>query len=344
MKLLLIGGGVFLGAAVLHSALARGHAVTVFNRGRSRTSWPAGVEVLVGDRSADLGLLEGRSFDAVVDTCGYAPADVRASALALRDAASCYCFVSSISAYASFAHAPLRESDTLASFAGIAASDRDLAHYGPQKAACEAAVLAAFGERALLVRPGLIVGPGDPTGRFAYWPWRAMAGGEMLVPAAPAHEPLQFIDVRDLGDWMVRLLEAGGRGSFNATGPAGAANCSWPTLIEACTSEAAGRGAPPLRVMPVGEAFLGEQGVAPWRELPLWLPSNDADYTGFSRSDIARAESNGLTTRPLAETIAAILDEGVPAEDDARRQGKLERSREAHLLRQWQELETRRAA
>src|SRR5436190_4166509 len=189
MHILVIGGGVFLGAAILDSALARGHAITVFNRGRSRTDWPGGVEAIVGDRSSDLGRLEGREFDAVIDTCGYLPVELRASAAAL---ASCgrYCFVSSISAYASFAHAPVRESDALAASDGIAEDDRDRArHYGPQKAACERVVAAAFGERALIVRPGLIVGPGDPTGRFSHWPWRALAGGEILVPDVSADAP-----------------------------------------------------------------------------------------------------------------------------------------------------------
>ena len=142
MRILVLGGGVFLGAAFIDSALARGHAITVFNRGRSRSDWPAGVEAIVGDRGTDLALLRGRDFDAVVDVCGYVPADLRASAAAL---ASCrrYCFVSSISAYASFAHAPVRESDPLAASDAIAEDDRDRAHYGPQKAACERVVAAA---------------------------------------------------------------------------------------------------------------------------------------------------------------------------------------------------------
>ena len=217
MKLLILGGGVFLGAAFLEAALARGHLLTVFNRGRSRAAWPEGIEVLSGDRGADLGRLQGRRWDAVIDTCGYVPADVRASAAALG-ACGCYLFVSSISVYASTVHAPLRESDALASAEGIAADARDLAFYGPQKAACEAEVLRAFGERALILRPGLIVGASDRSGRFSHWPWRTLAGGEMLVPDVPEGLPLQFIDVRDLGEWMLRLLERGERGVFNATG------------------------------------------------------------------------------------------------------------------------------
>ena len=207
MHILILGGGVFLGAATLTAALARGHRVTVFNRGRERSHWPDGVEAITGDRSSALAQLEARHWDAVIDTCGYTPADLRLNCYTLRGCGR-YLFVSSISAYATTHQVPVRETDPLASFDAIAPDDRDLLHYGPQKAACEAEVRRVFGERALLVRPGLIVGPGDRSGRFSYWPWRVigdgeMTGGEMLVPDVPAGEPLQFIDVRDLAAWMV---------------------------------------------------------------------------------------------------------------------------------------------
>ena len=336
MKLLILGGGVFLGAATLDAATRRGHAVTVFNRGRSRTAWPDGVEAIEGDRTANLERLAGRRWDAVIDTCGYVPTDVRASAQALRES-GCYLFVSSISVYAKTDHAPLRETDALASAAGIAPDDRNLEHYGAQKAACEAEVSAVFGERALLIRPGLIVGPGDRTGRFSHWPWRAAGGGTMLVPDVADGEPLQFIDVRDLGDWMVRALEQQERGVFNATGPINEdpaeALVDWTTLIEACRAEVRARGITPAEAVRVPEALLLEQKVQPWSELPLWLPSSDPDYAGFNRADLTRARTAGLRTRPLRETIAAVLDEGVPSDpDDRRLKGKLTREREAALL------------
>jgi 2'-hydroxyisoflavone reductase len=335
MKLLILGGGVFLGAATLDAAVRRGHSVTVFNRGRSRTAWPAGVEAIEGDRAAELGhinRLAGRRWDAVIDTCGYVPIDLRASVQALRES-GCYLFVSSISVYARTDHAPLRETDALASATGIAPDDRNLEHYGPQKAACEAEVMAVFGERALLVRPGLIVGPGDRTGRFSHWPWRAAGGGTMLVPDIAEHEPLQFIDVRDLGDWMVRALEQRERGVFNATGPINddpaEALVDWATLIDACRAEVQARGIEPAEPVRVPEALL-EQKVQPWSELPLWLPSSDPEYAGFNRADLTRARAAGLRTRPLRETIAAVLDEGVPGDpDDRRLKGKLTREREA---------------
>src|SRR5678815_1590934 len=151
MHILLLGGGVFLGDAILGHALERGHELTVFNRGKARSSWPEGVRSLVGDRAGDLGALASGRFDAVIDLCGYAPADVRKSAEALRGVKT-YCFVSSISAYKSFVHPPIREMDPLADFSKIDPTDRDIAHYGPQKAACEAEVQKVFGEHALIVR------------------------------------------------------------------------------------------------------------------------------------------------------------------------------------------------
>ncbi len=339
MHILILGGGVFLGAATLDSALAGGHTVTVFNRGRARSAWPEGVEVLTGDRGTDLAVLAGRRWDAVIDTCGYVPAEVQASAEALRDC-GCYLFVSSVSAYASTRLVPpklsITENDPLASNDGIARDDRDMAHYGPQKAACEAEVMRVFGERALIVRPGLIVGPGDRTGRFSHWPWRMAAGGEMLVPDVPGAEPLQFIDVRDLAEWMLHGLERGARGVFNATGPAGAAPLGWGALIEACRAETAARGIAPATAVRISEAFLLQHAVAPWSELPLWLPSTDPEYAGFMRVSLARAEAAGLRTRPLRETVTAVLDECLlPAADDKRRAGKLTREREAQLLAAW---------
>lgn len=249
MNILILAGGVFPGAAVLDAALARGHAVSVFNRGRSRAVWPAPVEVLRGDRQTDLAALAGRRWDAVVDTCGHTPADTRAVAQGLRGSDQ-YLFVSSISAYASFDTPGLDESAPLASFDGVAPDDRDMAHYGAQKAACEAAVREAWGEQALIVRPGLIVGPGDPTGRFNHWPWRAAAPRPMLVPHAPAQR-LQFIDVRAMAAWMVALLEARAVGAFNATGPVGG-DCTWRDLANGCVAAAARCGYTPASQRPAG--------------------------------------------------------------------------------------------
>ncbi|KNZ31278.1 MAG: hypothetical protein AD742_18145 [Methylibium sp. NZG] len=336
MRLLILGGGVFLGAAVLDSALRRGHKVTVFNRGRSRSAWPAGVDVLSGDRSTDLAALSssaGARWDAVVDTCGYVPQELNVSAQALQGVGR-YLFVSSISAYASFAHAPVLETDALASAAGIDRADRDPQHYGAQKAACEAELIARLGDRALIVRPGLIVGPGDPTGRFSHWPWRVALGGEVLVPCIDGAAPLQFIDVRDLADWMLHLLEQGAGGVFNATGPVGEV-CGWARLLATCIAAVAERGAPPAALVPIAEEFLVEHDVQPWSELPLWIPTTDATMIGFTRVDLQRAIASGLQTRPLQDTVTAVLDEGLPAPSDQRCKGKLSKQREGELLALW---------
>lgn len=331
MRLLVLGGGVFLGAAVVDAARAAGHAVTVFNRGRSRSRWPAQVEHIAGDRQHDLDRLSGRRFDAVVDTSGYLPGDVRLGAEALADAGQ-YLFVSSVSAYASLARPGEDERAPLASFDGVAPDDRSTAHYGAQKAACEAALRCVWGERALVVRPGLIVGPGDPTGRFSYWPWRAAAGGTMLVPDSPS--PLQMIDVRDLAAWMLRLLESGTRGDFNATGPVDGPT-TWPQMIDTCIAAAMQAGHAPATPRQVSEAFLQAEGVRLWTGLPLWIPASEADSQGFLAVSVARARAAGLNTRPLHETAADILAEPIPPADDARRDGRLTPQREQELLARW---------
>ncbi len=333
MRILIIGGGVFLGRELLTAALQCGHAVSVFNRGRARQHWPAGVEVITGDRRTDAAALAAHGpWDAVIDTCGYCPADVLPTAEAL---AACprYLFVSSVSAYASTAQAGTTETDALASAEGLAADAAVTAEtYGPLKAECERVLAQRLGDRLLVVRPGLIVGPGDPTGRFSYWPWRAAAGGTMLVPAAPASAVLQFIDVRDLAGWMLRLVEQGVGGSLNAIGPAGGAAIGWAELIGACQRGARELGLAPAQPLAVSEALLQQHGVAPWRELPLWLPADDPEFAGFMAVDISRALALGLRIRPLDDTVRAVLAEGLPGPDDARRAATLKPAREAELI------------
>ncbi len=332
MKLLILGGGVFLGRATLDAALERGHEVSVFNRGKSRQDWPAGVQILTGDRRGDLGALAAGRWDAVIDTCGYCPADVAPTAAALSGCAR-YLFVSSISAYASLAAPRQDESAPLASADGLAADAPVTGEsYGPLKAECERVLDRLLGERLIVVRPGLIVGPGDPSGRFSYWPWRAASGGTMLVPAAPHSAVLQFIDVRDLAEWMLMLLEAGARGPFNATGPANGEKVGWPELIAACRGGVSELGLAPAEPVAVAESMLSEQGVAPWTGLPLWMPASDPDTAGLMTIDISRAVANGLRTRSTAETVRAVLAEPLPAAGDARLANKLTREREAALI------------
>ena len=216
MKLLLLGGPRFLGRAIADAALERGHELTFFNRGTTNRELYPEVERIIGDRAGDLTALGGRMWDAVIDTSGYLPSEVRASAEALAGCGR-YCFVSSVSVYADFSK-PNDEDSPVAELGDLPDDEVTNESYGALKALCEEATRNVFKERALVVRPGLIVGPHDPTGRFTYWPHRIARGGEVLAPAPPERRT-QVIDVRDLGEWIVALCERGASGTFNATHP-----------------------------------------------------------------------------------------------------------------------------
>jgi 2'-hydroxyisoflavone reductase len=317
--LLVLGGTKFLGRATVQAALARGHDVTLFNRGRTNPDLFPEAEHLQGDRDGDLSVLEGRTFDAVVDTSGYVPRTVRASAEALADS-KLYLFVSSISVYADFSTGQDETAPT-AELGEHSADElrEDYANYGALKALCEHEVEAVFGFRALTVRPGLIVGPWDPTGRFTYWPHRIARGGDVLVPAPPEAKA-QFIDVRDLAAWLVALCERGQTGTYNATSP----GTSWRELVETCR-DVAGSDA---RFVWLPGAFLAGQGVGQWMELPLWL--HDLDKVGLL--DVSRGIEAGLTFRPLEETVAATL-----ADAETTDTAGLTPEREAELLNAWKE-------
>jgi 2'-hydroxyisoflavone reductase len=328
MNLLIIGGGVFLGQALLGAALENGHTVTVFNRGMSRQWWPPGVKWVVGDRAEDLHLLMNKSWDAVIDTCGYRPQDVELSCAALFDSCERYVYISSVSAYASFAKPPIRESDPTASILGIDTQSVNGNNYGPMKAECERTVARVFGARSILVRPGLIVGPDDPTGRFSYWPWRIAAGGRVLAPGLP-ERPIQFIDARDLAAWILRLIAQRASGAFNGTGPNEGA--TFVELLDTCRWICGEE----VEVEWVDERFLEREGVQPWLELPLWIPSHDPTTRGFHYVDTTRAKASGLKTRPMAVTLNDILEAGIPVASDKRRAGKMTRQRERDLLSVW---------
>ena len=296
MKLLLLGGPKFVGRALIEAALARGHDVTTFNRGLTSPDAFPELERLHGDRLGDLGPLHGRSWDAVLDTSAYVPQVVRSAAGLLADSVEQYMLVSSISVYADYSQ-PIPEDSPLEALADGQPEDDllpDYANYGPLKVLCEQAVEERFRGRALIVRPGLIVGPGDPTDRFTYWPRRAELGRRLLAPAPP-DGPVQVIDVRDLAEWIVRMVEGGSTGAFNATSPDGAH--TWESMLAACGA---------TDITWVDEAFLLEHGVEPWRDLPVWIPSGDPDMTYFHRADVSRAIAAGLTFRPLEETVQAV--------------------------------------
>lgn len=320
MKLLVLGGTKFVGRATVEVALARGHEVTLFNRGQTNPDLFPDVEKLRGDRQQDLSALERRTWNAVIDPSGYVPHVVRASADLLAKRVEHYLYVSSISVYAHFT-GPSKEEHATKEI-GDLPQDRlleDYSNYGPLKALCEKAVREVFGERAVVVRPGLIVGPHDPTGRFTYWPHRIARGGDVLVPA-PANEKVQFIDVRDLGSWLVDLSERRVAGTFNATGQ----GVLWGELVEACR-EVAGSQA---RFVWVDGEFLVEQGVEEWMGLPMWI--HDPEWIGIHMADVERAFAAGLTQRPLAETVRSTLDEAEPTDDAG-----LAPEREAELLEAW---------
>lgn len=317
MKLLLIGGPRFLGRAIADAALAGGHELTFFNRGQTNSELFPEVARIVGDRTRDLGVLAGREWDAVIDTCGYQPGVVRASAEALAGP-TLYCFVSSISVYAHFRQVH-DESGPIAELGEISPDEITAESYGPLKALCEEAVRDVFGDRALIVRPGLIVGPHDPTGRFTYWPHRIARGGEVLAPAPP-EAPTQVIDVRDLAAWIVSLCANGVGGTYNATHP----GVSWAELLETCRAVADSD----AHVTWVAPEFLVEHDVGPWMELPLWLNDPDAEYA--DRVDVRRALGAGLTFRPLADTVRATLDHAETTDAAG-----LTPEREAALLATW---------
>jgi nucleoside-diphosphate-sugar epimerase len=315
VKLLLLGAPRFLGRAIADAALARDHEVTFFNRGRTNPELYPEVERLVGDRAGDLAPLRGRRWDAVVDTSGYLPGTTRASAEAVADS-GLYCFVSSVSVYADFT-SPIDEDSPVAQLGDLPDDEVTNESYGALKALCEDAVRDVFGARALIVRSGLITGPFDPTGRFTYWPHRIARGGEVLAPDAP-DEPMQSIDVRDLGDWVVSSCDAGLGGNFNATHP----GFGWEALLDACVT-VSGREAD---ITWVSREFLVEQEVGEWMELPLWL----ADPGFADRVSVQRALEAGLTFRPLEETVRGALEQAQTTDAVG-----LAPEREAALLAEW---------
>lgn len=296
MKLLVLGGTKFLGRHTVEAALAAGHEVTTFTRGRTNPELFPEVERLRGDRDGGLDALRGRSWDGVVDTSGYVPRVVRQSAELLRDAVERYVFVSSISVYADFAE-PVGEESPVAELDDPASEDVE-ADYGALKAACERVVAEVHGERATLVRAGLIVGPHDPTDRFTYWPRRIAAGGDVLAPGDP-DAPVQFVDARDLAAWLVRLALDGPGGTFNATGPT--EPLTFGALLERLRTVLGSD----ARLVRVDDRHVLDAGVEPWTELPLWLPGDE--YAGMQQAETDRALAAGLAFRPLEETARDTL-------------------------------------
>lgn len=329
MRLLILGGTVFLGRALTDAALARGHAVTHLHRGRT-AGRDQRVETLTCDRAAApfmQGIDAKRTWDAVVDTSGYLPQVVSRSCAALHGRAGSYAFISSISAYASFETENFDEDAPLQPDPVPLPDAMKLELYGALKAACERVVARAFGARALLVRPGLLVGPYDRSDRFTWWPWRVARGGEFIAPGRPGRR-IQFIDVRDVADWLVSMLERSSGGTFHVTGPGAALTMG--QLIDTCRAVREDATA-----VWVPDAHLLRHEIRPWVEMPLWLPENDATYRGFMTASVDRAMSHGLGFRPLARTVADTLDWARSRPPDHAWQAGMAPEREAAVLDAW---------
>lgn len=328
MRILVIGGTGFVGRHFVEAATAAGLEVTLFNRGISGAGLFPGLERIAGDRRNDLGALRGRRWDAVVDMCGYAPDDVRASVALLRDQAERYVYVSSVMAYRDWGLAKQNEASPLYSAEDADAGQTSTVSYRLRRADCDRLVREELPGRALVIRPGLIVGPFDPNEKLAYWAMRAVRGGDALAPGDPDRR-VQAIDARDLARWLVAMIGEGRTGVFNACGR----GIAMKTLLGTCRSAAGGK----AKFIWVGDEFLLER-VSTRRDirqrplqflelLPFWIPGLD------DRFDSSAAKKSGLTWRSLSDTARDTL-----ASMAARRElshAFLSPEREASLLREW---------
>jgi 2'-hydroxyisoflavone reductase len=327
-KILILGGTGFLGPHIVEAALARRHTVTLFNRGKTHPGLFPDVEKLHGDRDGQLDALKGRSWDAVIDPSGYVPRIVKMSAELLAPSIQHYVFISTISVYKDGLPRGADETAPLNTIADPTNEDVK-ANYGALKALCEQAAEAALPGRVANVRPGLIIGPGDPTGRFSHWPSRCAQGGEVLAPG-DGSTPVQYIDGRDLGQWLVRLVEARTVGTFNALGPTG--TLTMRDALTACNAAGGNK----ARLTWVPWKFLAEQQVAPWQDMPMWVP--EQEEPGFGTMSNTRAVNAGLTFRPIGDTardtLAWLAEQ--PAEERAKLSSSgISRDREAKVLAAW---------
>jgi 2'-hydroxyisoflavone reductase len=336
MKILILGGTVFLGPHLIEAALGRGHQVTIFNRGQHNPDWYTEVEKLRGDRSRDVEALRGRRWDAVIDTCGYVPGVVRKSAELLADAVEHYTFISSCSVYADLFRTATDENSPVSTITPeqldeaekIATGERATAAsygqmYGALKALCERAAEEAMPGRVLNVRAGLLVGPYDSSDRFTYWVHRVAQGGEVLAPGQP-NRRVRVIDARDLAEWVIRMTEMRQTGVYNATGAED--GLTMGRLLEECRT-ASGSAA---TFTWASEEFLTEQKVRAWSEMPLWMPE---DYNGIFLVNNDKAIAAGLTFRPLSETIKDTLAWDATRPSNIERQAGLTPMRERELLK-----------
>ncbi|HLG78998.1 MAG TPA: NAD-dependent epimerase/dehydratase family protein [Ktedonobacteraceae bacterium] len=325
MRLLILGGTGFLGRHLVQAALDRQHTVTLFNRGFTHPELFPHVEQLHGDREHGLQALQGRSWETVIDSNGQLPRHVRASISMLADCIEHCTFISTTSVYADYTVAPIDEGSPLAHLEDSESSALTPETYGARKALCEHYAEQALQGRVLVIRPGLIVGPHDPTDRFTYWPYRIAQGGQVLAPGDP-EQPVQFIDVRDLAQWTIAMSEARQAGVYNAKGPAD------PLPIRQFLQQCRDGSDTDATFTWVSEPFLLEHGVVPYIQLPLWVPST---LVGFPRVDCRKAIAAGLTFRPLRETIHDTLVWDATRPTDGLLRAGLTAQHERQLLCEW---------
>jgi 2'-hydroxyisoflavone reductase len=326
MKILVLGGTSFLGPHTVEAALASGHELTLFNRQRTHADLFPAVEKLKGDRNGDYAALAGRTWDAVIDTHAHLPRWVRLAADALKDSVGQYVFVSTISVYPMPWRAVVREDAPVERLPdGVAEEPFAMERYGALKVLCEEAAEERMPGRVTVARPGLIVGPLDPTDRFTYWPARIARGGEVLAPGNPDAE-VQFVDARDLGLFLVRTIEDGHAGVFNAVGFQG--RLSMQEMLHGCKAAVN----TDCSLTWVDEEFLLAQEVGPWMEMPLWIPTGGEAGAHF---DNAAAIAHGLSFRPPAETMRDVAAWAATRPADHRWGAGLAADKEARVLAAW---------
>lgn len=340
LKLLVLGGTGLIGPPMVEYALARGHEVTLFNRGTTSPDLFPGLEKLRGDRDGDLASLAaeiatGRRWDAVIDNTASLPRWVTASAGLLADHADLYLYTSSISAYADVSAPGTDETAAVGTITPEAEaavktrSDITGDNYGPLKARCEEEARKAFPDRCIVVRPGLIVGPGDYSDRFTYWPVRIWRGGEVMAPGNPT-DPVQFVDCRDLGEWYVRLVEERRLGTFNGVGPR--SKMSMAEMLYGLRATVDND----ISFTWVDADFLEKHEVQAWSHMTVWIPPV-GEYAGHAETSIARALAAGLSFRPLADTARDTLAwwNALPEERRAQPRAGLPAEREREVLAAW---------
>ncbi|NNB87462.1 epimerase [Corallococcus exiguus] len=333
LNILILGGTRFLGPALVQVAQARGHTLTLFNRGKSNPGLFPDVEKLQGDRDPDKGeglkALAGRKWDAVIDTSGYVPRIVKASAELLAPNVEQYVFISSISVYKEMTKSNLNESDAVGTIPDETTEEVGETSYGPLKALCEKAAETALPGRTLNIRPGLIVGPDDGSDRFTYWPLRVAKGGEVLAPG-DGEDPVQVIDARDLAAFIIRNVERRSMGIFNVTGPVQPMKMKGmlETLREATGSDA--------RFTWVDSAFLDQQKVTAFGDMPAWVPRTGPEG-GIGAVSITKATQAGLVTRSLADTVRDTLTwfHALPPDRQEKLRAGLSAEREKEVLAAW---------